>query len=171
MTGETLRLSPSESLTVRDSTPEAFEVEALYGPGGKPPPAHWHPSQEERFEVLEGSVHAKVEGEERTLDAGETFSIPRRAAHQMWNPGDVPARVIWRTLPRLRTHEWFAAIDSLHRADRVGRNGMPGPLTLAPLVMEYRDVFRLAAKPGPLVFAGLVPLALLGRLTGRAPKR
>jgi hypothetical protein len=48
---ETLKLTPNASLEIRESSPELLEVEASYGPGGDPPPAHLHPEQDERFEV------------------------------------------------------------------------------------------------------------------------
>jgi hypothetical protein len=64
---ETLKLGPHDSLEIVSSTPEALEVEASYRPGGSPPPAHLHPAQDERFEVLEGSVS---DGDERELREG-----------------------------------------------------------------------------------------------------
>ena len=169
MTGETLKLTPSESLTVRESRPEVLEVEALYAPDGEPPPAHYHPAHEEHFEVLEGSVHARVDGEERVLREGDTLTMPRGAVHQMWNPGSDAARVNWKSLPRGRTHEWFASIDSLQREGRVGRNGLPGPLALAVLLTEYDDVIRPAVKPEPLVRGALALLAPIGRARGYKP--
>ena len=48
----------------------------------------------------------------------------------------------------------------------MGRKGTPGPAAFAVLITEYRDVFRLAVKPRPLVHVALVPLALIGRLRG-----
>ena len=169
MSGETLKLTPSESLTVRKSTHEVLEVEALYGPGGEPPPAHYHPAHEERFEVLEGSVHARVDGEERVLRQGDTLTLPQGAVHQMWNPGGDAARVSWKSLPRGRTYEWFAAIDSLQRQGRVGKSGLPGPLALAVLLTEYDDVIRPAVKPEPLVRGALALLAPIGRARGYKP--
>ena len=62
---DTLKLTPTESVTIRSSTPEALEVEAEYGPDGSPPPKHWHPAQDERFRVLEGTLRARVDGIER----------------------------------------------------------------------------------------------------------
>lgn len=35
-----LTLTPHESVTIRESTPELLEVEVTYRPGGKRPPAH-----------------------------------------------------------------------------------------------------------------------------------
>jgi len=102
MSGETLKLTPKETLTVVESTPEVLHVEAEYAPAGKPPPAHYHPNHEEKFEVLEGSVHAKVDGDERVLKQGDTLTMPAGAVHQMWNPDSAPARVSWSSIPRGR---------------------------------------------------------------------
>ena len=90
--GTTLKLTPIQSVTVVRSEPELLEVETEYAPQGIAPPKHFHPEQDERFEVLEGSLRVNVDGEERDLAAGEAIEIPRKAVHQMWNPGDEPAR-------------------------------------------------------------------------------
>lgn len=162
---DVLKLTPSESLEVRSSSPEALEVEATYGPGGSPPPKHFHPSQDEHFEVLEGALRVRVDGAERELAQGEQIDIPRGSVHQMWNPGSVPARVRWRTSPGGRTEQWFRAIDSLHRQGKVGRNGMPGPLAFGVMLSEYRDVFRLAG-PDWLLRPALAALGAIGRARG-----
>ena len=166
---DALRLTPRESLTIRSSTPEAVEVEVTYGPGGSPPPKHFHPAQDEHFEILAGSVRARVRDEEQELEVGDTLDIPRGAVHQMWNPGSEPARLLWRTSPALRTEDWFRSIDALHREARVGSNGMPGPLAFAVYLTEYRDVFRLAG-PQPLLRAAFALLAPIGRLKGYRPR-
>ena len=89
----------------------------------------------------------------------------------MWAPSGAEARVLWQTRPAGRTEDWFTSIDALHREGRVGRNGMPGPLAFATLLNEYRDVFRLAVGPEPLVRGALAALAVLGRMRGYAPAR
>jgi quercetin dioxygenase-like cupin family protein len=167
----TFKLTPRESVTVRASTPEALEVEAAYGPGGSPPPGHFHPEQDEHFEVLEGELTARVEGDERRLRTGDTLDIPRRAVHQMWNAGAQPARVLWRTSPAGRTLEWFATLDRLQREGRADAKGRPSPLAMAVYLTEYKDVFRLAAGPAPLMSAALTALAPLGRLRGYRVER
>ncbi len=163
--GDRLKLTPTESVEIRSSTEEALEVEATYGTGAKPPPRHFHPSQDERFEVLSGSIRVRVDGDERPLAAGEEIEIPRGAEHQIWNPSSEPARVLWRTSPGGRTEQWFRAIDRLHREGRVGGNGMPGPLAFAVLLTEYRDVFRLAG-PDWLLRPAFAALAPIGRARG-----
>jgi quercetin dioxygenase-like cupin family protein len=161
----TLHLTPSESVRVLRDEPDAIEVEGTWGPGGSPPPKHFHPEQDERFEVLEGTLTARVDGEQRELGAGDVLEIPRGAVHQMWNAGDVPARATWRTSPAGRTGQWFADIDALLRSGRVGRNGMPGALAFGTYLTEYRDVFRLAG-PQPILTPLLGALGALGRLKG-----
>ena len=112
---ETLALTPSESVTVQDSSHAALDVEATYAPHGSPPPRHLHPSQAEHFEVLEGSILTRVNKAERRLMVGDTLDVPARTEHQIWNPGDMAARVSWRTAPAGRTLEWFRALDALQQ--------------------------------------------------------
>jgi quercetin dioxygenase-like cupin family protein len=130
-----LQLTPIQSVTVIRSDDELLEVETAYAPNGSPPPRHFHPEQDERFEVLEGELHVSVDGEERAVGAGETLRIPRRAVHQMWNQGDQPARVRWQTIPAGRTEEWFASIDRLNRENRLEE--------FPSLLEEFGDVFVL----------------------------
>jgi mannose-6-phosphate isomerase-like protein (cupin superfamily) len=84
---------------------ELLEMEATY-PGDSPlPPEHLHPSQTERFEVLEGAVQTVVGGKERRYEKGESFEVPAGTPHQM--TGDGPARINWQVRPALRTAEFF----------------------------------------------------------------
>jgi quercetin dioxygenase-like cupin family protein len=161
---ETLNLTPSESLTVIESAPEALEVEATYGPGGKPPPKHSHPVQDEHFRVIEGSLRFRLGAIERDLEAGDEIDVPRGIAHQVWNPHPETARVSWVTAPAGRTERWFRALDALNR--EAGEGKSPSPLAFAVLLGEYRDCFRLAVGPDPLIGPAVAGLAALGRLRG-----
>ena len=138
-----LMLTARERLDVLDSTPEALRMEATYAPEGNPPPAHWHPSQDEHFEVLEGEMRVIVSGDERELRAGDTLHIPRETVHQMWNPSAAPARVSWEVRSPGRTEEWFRTLDRLFREGPLDDNGMPPLDKLLEAVNEYNDVFRL----------------------------
>jgi mannose-6-phosphate isomerase-like protein (cupin superfamily) len=168
MAEERLNLTPTETVTVRTSTPELLEVEGSWGAAGKPPPAHYHPAQDEHFEVIEGTLSAKVVGERRDLGPGEKLDIPRGTPHQVWNAGDRTTRALWQTRPRLRTESWFRAVDGLLASGRVGRNGMPGPLAFGAYLSEYDDVFRLAG-PQILVRPAIAALGVIGRARGYRP--
>src|SRR5215207_4324162 len=162
---DTFHLTPHESVTVRSHTPETLELEATWGSGGSPPPAHFHPAQDERFEVLEGVLRAQVDGHDHELVAGDVLEIPRGAVHKMWNESSESARAIWRTAPAGRTAAWMADLHALRSSGRVGKDGMPGPLAFGVYLTEYSDVIRLAG-PQPLVRGALMALGGLGRLRG-----
>ena len=165
----TLKLTPHESVTIREHSDAALVVEASWGAGGSAPPGHFHPDQDEHFEVLEGRLSVRVDGQQRTLEPGESIDIPRGTVHQMWNGGDAQARALWRTEPAGRTADWFAALDGLQRSGRVGRNGMPTPVAFGAYLTEYSDVFRLGG-PQVLLRPALAVLGMIGRLRGyRAP--
>ena len=132
MSHDTIRLGEHEVLQVLHDDAELLAMEATYEPGGSAPPAHYHPSQDEHFEVLEGSVHVKTEAGERELRAGETIDIPRGTTHQFWNPGGAAARVRWEVRPALRTRQFFEAI---------GRSRTPAGKVAA--VARYHKEFRL----------------------------
>lgn len=158
---DTLKLTPQETVTIRSSSAELFEVEGSWGPRSKPPPAHYHPSQDEHFEVLEGTLTARVDGEERKLGPGDTLDIPQGTSHQIWNTGDEPAEAVWHTRPAGRTEEWFRAVDSL--IEREGGDRLPGPMAFAPLLAEYEDVLRLSAGPDFVTRPLIKVLGAVGR--------
>ncbi len=159
-------LTRSEYVKVREHTPEALILEGEFAPKGTPPPLHFHPSQDERFEVIVGALRVLVNGKTHTLHAGDVLDVPRGAVHQVWNPGDTPTHATWSTRPSGRTREWMAGLDAAHREGHIGRKGIPTPLVLAVLLTTYRDTVRLAQRPRFLVSAVLRLLAALGRLRG-----
>jgi mannose-6-phosphate isomerase-like protein (cupin superfamily) len=167
---QVLKLTAEESVRIVPTEGSDLLVEATYGGGGGPPPAHMHPAQDERFEVLEGSISTRVAGEERTLAAGDTIEIPRGVAHQMWNPGSSPAKVSWTTSPAGRTEEWFRALDGLQREGKTDSKGLPSPLAFAVVADEFGDTFRLSVGPAFVSATAIKALAIAGRLRGhRAP--
>jgi mannose-6-phosphate isomerase-like protein (cupin superfamily) len=132
MSDDEIRLGEREVLRVLHEDPELLALEATYEPGGSAPPAHFHPAQDEHFEVLEGGVRCKTPDGERDLRAGETIDIPRETVHQFWNPGDEPARVRWEVRPALRTRSFFSAIAAAPELeDKI------------KVVVAHDDVFRL----------------------------
>ena len=140
--------------TAADTGGELLEMEASYAGGGRLPPEHLHPEQDERFEVLEGAVKTVVAGVERVYRQGESFEVPAGTPHQM--AGEGPARVRWEVRPALRTEEFF---EQIYRA-RAG--GGPGAvLRSAAVLTEFEREFRLT-RPAPSVqralFAAMAPL-------------
>jgi quercetin dioxygenase-like cupin family protein len=108
-------------------TEDVLEMEGSYSGEGGLPPEHYHPNQDEHFEVLEGAVRAVIDAEQRRYVAGDTFDVPAGTPHQM--AGDGPARVHWEVRPALRTAEFFERAYSDN----------PG----ADFVETFADEFRL----------------------------
>jgi mannose-6-phosphate isomerase-like protein (cupin superfamily) len=162
MSEEILHLGAHETVRLVRETPEQLEVEATWDAGGSRPPAHLHPAQDEHFEVLEGSLSAVIEGDERVLGPGDRLEIPRGTTHAMWNSGAERAVASWRTRPAGRTAEWFRTIDRLGDG---GKRKPPLP-AMAAALRSYSDVFQLAAGPRalrPALRAALRLLAIAGR--------
>jgi hypothetical protein len=83
-------------------------------------------------------MRARVDGEEGVLPEGAELDISSGQVHQMWNPGQVEARVRWLTTPALRTEQWFRALDRLFGEMAEGRQ-----VDFGALLAEYDDVFQL----------------------------
>jgi len=147
---DVLHLTAAVTLRVHESTQDRFDVEATYAPHGSRPPRHSHPHHDEHFEVLDGTLRVVVAGRERDLTAGDTLDIPRGTVHHMWNPTGTPTRVRWLSTPAGRVEAYFRAMDR-----------DPGPLGLAGVLHEYRDVMR---PTSPLARAFVT---LVGPLTRR----
>jgi quercetin dioxygenase-like cupin family protein len=96
---------PGITLEIVSLDPELLAMEATYEGTGDLPPKHHHPSQDERFTVLEGRVRTVIAGEERGYREGESFDVPAGTTHQMG--GDGRARIRWEVRPALRTAEFF----------------------------------------------------------------
>jgi Cupin domain len=70
--GLTLRLLQ----TGADTDGQLLEMEATYEPSSIDPVEHFHPRQDEHFEVLEGTLRAEIDGELRELRAGDVLDVP-----------------------------------------------------------------------------------------------
>ena len=168
MTMRTLRLSRSQHLEVVEHDAERLVVVTTYEPGGSAPPAHYHPSQDEQFDILDGTVRVDIDGRQRDLSAGDTLTVTPGQVHRMWNPATTPARVRWATSPALTTMEWFEGIDRLQAdADARGRE-QPDLLAFARHAARHRELFRLViGRPRQAGDALVAVLAVVGRVLGR----
>jgi quercetin dioxygenase-like cupin family protein len=140
---------------------ELVRVRAFHPPGGEAPIEHYHPFQEERFEVIAGSMAVRLDGGETTRSAGERFVVSPEVVHAMWNPGSQPAELLWETRPALKTGEFLERVWGLE--------GKPGPLELAVIVRAYDEEVRLTKPSRPVQRALFAVLAPLGRSRGHRP--
>jgi mannose-6-phosphate isomerase-like protein (cupin superfamily) len=154
--------------TATDTGGELLEMEATYRPSSVEPVVHFHPSQREHFEILEGTMKARIgDGPARVLKVGETIDVDAGVVHSMWNPGPETARTRWETRPALRTEEFFETTFRLAREGKTNDKGVPGPLQVAVVASEFRDEFRTTSPPPAVQKVVLAVLAPIGRLLGR----
>jgi mannose-6-phosphate isomerase-like protein (cupin superfamily) len=170
--GDVFTLHDGERVTVRtaaaDSNGELLEVDAEWAPIELDPPAHFHPQQDERFEVKAGELSVEIEGTIHVAGPGEAIEVPRGAVHKMWNSAAVPTRAAWQVRPALRTEDFFEAVDAVRASGRHGENGMLTPFGAGVVLREYHDEFRMPL-PAVLQRPALALLAGLARLRGYPP--
>ena len=118
------------ALELVSRTPELLVMEQSYEPDAEGPPPHYHPSQDEHFDVLEGSIALKIGHARSVVPAGESFDIPRGTEHTM-GPHGGPARVRWEVRPALRTWEFLTEMPE-DFSERLAH------------VQRYSEEFRLA---------------------------
>ena len=154
--------------TAADTGGRLLEMEATYRPSSIEPVVHFHPSQREHFEILEGRMMARIaDAPARELKAGDTVDVDAGVVHSMWNPGPEIARSRWETRPALRTEEFFETTFRLAREGKTDEKGVPGPLQVAVVASEFRDEFRTTSPPPAMQSVVLAVLAPIGRLLGR----
>ena len=163
VTGERFRFLK----TARDTGGELLSIEVSVEPRGFAAAEHVHPKQEERFEVLSGTLRYRVDGIEREAGAGEELVIPKGVPHVWENGGEEDLRMIIEFRPALRSEEFFESYFGLGQDGMTDpKTGLPNLIRMAILLQEFRDEIHLA-KP-PLLAQRIVfgTLALVGRLLG-----
>jgi quercetin dioxygenase-like cupin family protein len=162
VTGERLVFKQSSA----DTDGESVLFECFVQPSGFVAAAHVHPFQQERFQVIEGSVTFKLDGRELTVAPGEAIYVPAGMSHQFWNAGDEEARFACEVRPALQFEELIETMFSLAQAGKTNRKGMPNPLRLAVIARAHFDTVRLPFPPVWMQRVGLALGAPLGRLFG-----
>lgn len=149
---------------------ELLEMEARYPAHSPQPPAHYHPYQEERFQVLQGRFRAGIDGKERVYETGETFIVPANTPHWMHNVGDMEGRLLWQVRPALETQAFLETMWGLEADGKTNASGVPNLLQLAVILQEYRNEFRAASPPYAVQRILFAILAPVGRLLGYQPR-
>ena len=95
-----------ERLVVRKTSAEtggaAVVVETLLRPYATGAGAHLHPAQEERFEVVAGSVGFQTGLEQLVAGPGHRLTVDPGTPHRFWNAGDEEARILSEIRPALQ---------------------------------------------------------------------
>lgn len=144
-----------------------FVVEAGgFVPGGE----HVHDHCTEHFEVQEGSITFLLDGEERTLTAGDEATVAPGTWHRWWNPGEEEVRTRVRVEPAMRFQEAIAMAWGLCADGHTNAEGRPSPLFGALMASRYRAELRYRQPPDAIQRLMIPPLAAIARRRGLARK-
>jgi mannose-6-phosphate isomerase-like protein (cupin superfamily) len=153
--------------TAEETGGELARVEDVVRPGPSRRPASGHPNQEERFEVISGTLGLKVDGEEHLLGPRESFVVSPGVKHLPRNAGEGDLRFVAEMRPPGRFEEFLAEITA---ANNSGREGLAYLLTAAQVFHRFPDVERPTPLPRPLERALFALLAGVGELFGASPE-
>jgi quercetin dioxygenase-like cupin family protein len=152
--------------TSRETNGEAVVIETIVKPNGFVAAGHLHPYQEERFQVLRGTVGFRVGREEIVAGPGQRLTVPAGTAHKFWNAGEDEAHFVCEVRPALQFEQLIETMFGLAADGKTNRKGMPNPLRLAVIAQAHFDNVHLPFPPAWMQRMGLALGAPLGRLLG-----
>jgi mannose-6-phosphate isomerase-like protein (cupin superfamily) len=129
------------------------------------PPVHVHPTAEETYAVIEGAADVFIDGEWRTVRAGESVTVPAGMPHTIKNSTPDPVQLVNTHRPALRFEAMFRELHDLIQQGKIKRLPPKDPrsaMYAAMLFAKYPDEQRMVKPPQALFNA----LARLGRVLG-----
>jgi len=131
-------------------------------PGGE----HVHDHLAEHVEARAGRITFVLDGEERTLAAGEQLTVVPGTWHRWWNASQDELQARVRIEPAMRFEEAILVIWGLCADGHTNAEGRPSPLLGALLATRYRREIRYRQPPDAVQRLLFPPLAALARLRG-----
>jgi quercetin dioxygenase-like cupin family protein len=141
---------------------ENLFVDTWLEPGGSLPP-HFHPSQEERWSVVEGRARVRVGSEKRAVGPEDgAVVVPPGTIHGLESLGE-EAHLRCHVIPALDLQEFLEASAAAARDGLIRRGGIPrnfrGARWGARFLKRHRETVVMTFPPR---FLQSVMIALLG---------
>ncbi len=165
--GQTLRNPASgERITFRETAAgtggKLVAIDLELPPGRRVPGTrHIHPRQEERFEVIEGTMRFRLRRERVVAGPGEVVVVPPGMPHDFANAGHTVAIVRVEVRPALEMERLFETAVALAEQGRTMLRGIPKPRELALFMREFEQEVQAAFPPRWVQRLALAPLAWL----------
>jgi quercetin dioxygenase-like cupin family protein len=148
---------------------ERVELEITLPPGAAGPPPHFHPHQQEQWQVLAGTLEVQVDGNWRTLREGESAAVPAGHVHTLRNRTNEDVRVLDIHIPALDFQDYMEDLHRLTEAGNITSLRSPRSLVyLATVLKEHRTTQLTASRPQRIAESAL---AGLGKLLGMRVSR
>ena len=155
--------------TSQETNGEAVLIDVFVQPNGAVAAAHVHPAQEERFQVLRGTLGFKLGRKKIVAGPGQRITIPAGTAHKFWNAGDEEAHFVCEVRPAFQFEQLLETMFALAADGKTNRKGMPNLLRLAVIAHAHFDTVRLPFPPALVQRIGLALGAPVGRMVGYEP--
>jgi quercetin dioxygenase-like cupin family protein len=149
-----------------DTDGRYMQSETRVRPGGAVSVVHRHRECTERFEVLEGELTLQLDGQTRSLLAGEQVTIAPGVAHHYANTSDEDVVFRFDVWPAARFEAMVVTLFALGTEGKTDAKGAPSPLQMAVILDEYGDVLELVGPPRWLQRVAIGVLARIGRACG-----
>jgi mannose-6-phosphate isomerase-like protein (cupin superfamily) len=149
---------------------QSLKIDSYNPPSPPLEPEHVHPFQESGAQVISGSLHFRVDGEERPVKAGESIIIPANTPHYFWNGGQEEAHSVQWFRPALNIDRFFESYFGLAQDGKLKDDGSPSFWQLAVMAPYFEDAIRLPSPPWVVQRALFGLLAPIGRMLGYRPE-
>ena len=144
-----------------------MRVEVLLPPGFSMP-EHVHPHQQERHEVLSGTLRGRVGGRERDYRPGDQAVGPPGLPHAWRNPSDrEDLRMVSEHRPALHMELMLDGGSAIARELEANKASAPKQLLRAAILLDdTKDDYYFTGAPIRALMAVFLALAPVGRLLG-----
>lgn len=153
---------------------DVLRIDIWSEPGGGVLTEHFHPTIEERYEVLEGQLTVYVEGKPRVLGPGERAVVPPGVRHRFENTGERESHVLVKAEPAEQLRESIEEGAALGGREQFSPNGKPRSaralFAAAALAHRYRETVVPTSPPRPVQRILFPILARLDRSTTRSSR-
>jgi quercetin dioxygenase-like cupin family protein len=140
---------------------KVLRIEIWSDPGGGVLAEHFHPTLEERYEVLEGELTFHLDGHAQVLRRGDRVVVPSGARHRFENTGSGESHIRVEVEPAELLQESIEEGAALGRRADISAEGKPKSMSAlvaaAALAHRYRKTVVLTSPP-PLVQRLLFPI-------------
>lgn len=157
-----------------DANGRRLVVEILVRPGGAVAGAHVHPSIDEAFTVVRGTVGMRLGDETLIAPVGERIHCPAGTVHDWWNAGSDEALIRVEVTPGDRFLEMVVNLFCLAQDGKTNKKGLPHFLQLVLFGEEFSDVLSFTGGPPTFVLRAMGavfgPIARARGLKGSYPE-
>ncbi len=152
--------------TWEDTNGTQLQIECFSPPTAAREPEHIHPYQVNRFHVISGRLHFRINGKIQVLQNGESIDIPKNTPHCFWNEHSEEAHYVQEFFPALRIDGLFETFFALARDGKLNKQGAPNLFRTSLIMLRYQNEIRLSTPPWifqKALFCLLSPIARMMR--------